>query len=341
MRFVLTVDTEADNQWDAAAPQTVENLSAVPRLQRLCDEHGFPPTWLCTYEVVTSPAFERTLGPAADAGRSEVGAHLHPWSTPPFDAGWDGGGAARPYPHELPRALLADKLEALTAAVTARTGRAPTSYRAGRWGFSEPQIPILTALGYEVDCSVTPGVSWRYDTGLRAGGPDFVGAGVEPYELAARDVRRPGDSGLLEVPVTILHTSRPMRLFAGLRRAYARRRRSLPWRAADRLFRVAPQWLRPFPHMTAERLIAVCDLGRRLGLPVLEMMFHSSELLPGAAPGSRTPEAVEDLFGRLSRVLGHLAATGVRGCTLTQFARARGHEHAGDPGVPPPRPRDP
>ena len=193
-------------------------------------------------------------GPSADAGRAEVGAHLHPWSTPPFDAAWDGAGAALPYPHELPRTLLADKLETLTSAVRARSGRAPTSYRAGRWGFSETHVPILTSLGYEVDCSVTPGVSWRHDIGLRAGGPDFLAAGVAPYELAPQDVCRRGDSGLLEVPVTILHTSRPMRACAGLRGSYARHRRSLPWRAADRLFQVAPQWLRPFPHMTAERL---------------------------------------------------------------------------------------
>ena len=322
MRLVITVDTEADNQWDAGAPQTVENLAAVPRFQRLCEEYDFPPTYLCTYEVVTNPAFERAIGSAADAGRAEVGAHLHPWSTPPFDAARDGGGAALCYPHELPRTLLADKLQTLTFAVLARSGRAPTSYRAGRWGFSETQVPMLTSLGYEVDCSVTPGVSWRHDIGLRAGGPDFLRAGVEPYELAAQDVCGSGDSGLLEVPVTILHTSRPMRDLAGLRRSYARYRRSLPWRAADRLFQVAPQWLRPFPHMTAERLIAVCELGRRLRLPVLEMMFHSSELLPGASPYNPTPAAVDGLFDRLTRVFRRLAATGVRGATLTDFGRA-------------------
>ena len=324
MRLVITVDTEADNQWDPAAALTVENLSAVPRLQSLCDEHGFPPTYLCTYEVLTSPVFERAIGTVADAGRAEVGAHLHPWSTPPFDGVLDGDGAARPYPCELPRALLADKLQTLTTVVGARSGRAPTSYRAGRWGFSETQIPILTALRYEVDCSVTPGVSWRHDTGLRVGGPDFTGAGIEPYELAAHDVCRPGDSGLLEVPVTILHTSRPMRAFAGLRGSYARHRRSLPWRIANRLFQVAPQWLRPFPHMTAERLIAICELARRLRAPVLEMTFHSSELLPGASPYNPTPATVDELFDRLSRVLAYLASTGVRGATLTEYARSRG-----------------
>lgn len=326
MRFVITVDAEADNQWDAEAPQTVENLAAVPRFQSLCDRYGFPPTYLCTYEVVTSPAFERTIGAAADAGRAEVGAHLHPWTTPPFDRGWDGAGTAHPYPLELPPPLLADKLAALTSALRARTGRAPASHRAGRWGFSAPQIPILTALGYEVDCSVTPGVSWRGDRGLRGGGADFTAAGLHPYELSADDVCGAGDSGLLEVPVTIVRTSRILRAFPWRGRA---RRGAGSWgrRAADRLLRVAPEWLRPYPHMTAERLIAVCEAARRMGLPVLEMMLHSSELVP-REPSRPDAVTLERRLDRLARVFEHLAARGVRGMTLTDFARTHRAEGA-------------
>ena len=217
--------------------------------------------------------------------------------------------------------LLRDKLAALTALIGARTGLPPTSYRAGRWGFSPPQIPLLTSLGYEVDCSVTPGVSWRGKRGLRAGGADFVSAPLEPYELAAGDPCHAGRSGLYEVPVTIVHTSRLMRASAWLRRSYRRHRRSLPWRAADRVFRVAPQWLRPFPHMTGERLIAVAETARSLGLPVLQAMLHSSELLAGASPYTRTPEAADRLLERLDDVFAHLASSGVRGVTLTGFAR--------------------
>ena len=320
MRLIITVDAEADNQWDATAPPTVENLATLARFQRLCDEHGFPPTYLCTYEVVTSPAFERTIGPAVRDGQAEAGAHLHPWSTPPFHRDWDGNGTAHPYPLELPPSLLGDKLARLTSAVAGRIGGSPTSYRAGRWGFSAPQIPLLIALGYEVDCSVTPGVSWRNDPGLRDGGADFTRAGVEPYELAADDVCRPGDSGLLEVPVTILHTSPAMRASAWLRRTYRRHRQARVWRIANRLFGLAPQWLRPYPHMTPERLIVVCETAQRLGLPVMEMMLHSTELVP------RDPRwagvTTDQRLDRLSRLFAHLALRGVTGATLTGFARA-------------------
>ena len=322
MQLIITVDAEADNQWDVAAPQTTANLAAVPRFQRLCDQFGFPPTYLCTHEVVTSPDFG-TIAAYASDGQAEVGAHLHPWSTPPFDATWDGAGA-RPYPSELPAELVARKLATLTSVIAERAGARPASYRAGRWGLSAAQIGLLVTFGYRVDCSVTPGVSWQGDIGLRAGGPDFADAPAAPYIVSSDDPGRSGDSGLLEVPVTILHTSRLMRRSRVLRRSYRRHRRSLPWRAADRFFHVAPQWLRPYPHMTAERLIAVADTARRLGRPVLEMTFHSSELLPGGSPYNPTPASVDRLFDRLARLFQHLASRGVGGVTLTDFAQERG-----------------
>ena len=321
MKLVITVDTEADNQWDVRAPLATENLACVPRFQALCERFGFPPTYLCTHEVVTSTAFDESLASAARRGRAEVGAHLHPWSTPPADETWDAASRARPYPSELPVELLAAKLETLTAVIADRMGARPTSYRAGRWGFSAPQIPLLEQLGYVADCSVTPGVSWRRDVGLRDGGPDFTVAPVTPYALAAADPCRNGSSGIVEVPVTIVHTNGLMRRFGSARASYRHHRRSLAWRAADRFFQVAPQWLRPFPHMTADRLIAVCDTARQLELPVLQMMLHSSELLPGGSPYNDTPAAVDNLHDRLAAVFRHLAACGTEGATLTGAAR--------------------
>ena len=235
MQLILTVDTEADNQWNVRAPLTTANLTRVPRLQRLCDEFGFAPTYLCTYEVATSDAFAETLTPHAADGRAEIGAHLHPWSTPPFDIDWDGVGTARPYPSELPVGLLARKLAMLTDTIARESGARPTSYRAGRWGFSTAQIPLLVELGYLIDCSVTPGVSWQRDTGLRVGGPDFTEAPATPYVLAEDDPCQAGASGLLEVPVTIVHTNSVMHRVAAARRWYRRHRRSLPARAANRM----------------------------------------------------------------------------------------------------------
>jgi hypothetical protein len=319
MKLVITIDTEGDNQWAAAATQSVENLRFVPRFQDLCDRFTFKPTYLCTYDVATAAAFDEIFVPYERSGRAEIGAHLHPWSTPPFEPAWDASATGQAYPSELPPGLFARKLERLTAILHERTGRPPRSYRAGRWGLSAAHVPYLIRFGYVVDCSVTPLVDWR-DLGARDRGQDFSRAPVRPYFMAWGDPAREGTSGLLEVPVTILLTNGLMRRSAVLRSWYRRWRKTTAARVLNRVFRVAPQWFRPFADMTPARLAAVHDTARRLGLPVVEMMFHSSELMPGGSPHSTTAADVERLYERLDQIFTYLADRRVEGVTLSAFA---------------------
>ena len=125
------------------------------------------------------------------------------------------------------------------------------------------------------------------------------------------------------MPVTIVYTSRMMRRSRRLRRWFRSHRRSWTARAADRFFRLAPQWFRPYPEMSAARLIAVYETASAAGVPAVEMMLHSSELMPGGSPYNRTAGAVDDLFRRLETTFTHLASRGVEGTTLTDFARSR------------------
>ena len=185
MQFIITIDTEGDNQWDPALPPGTENIKFVPRFQELCDRYRFPPTYLCTYEVVDSTAFDDVLLPLPAAGRAEIGAHLHPWTNPPFSE-WDRSETTYAYPSELPAPVFSKKLEALTALLTKKLGAPPRSYRAGRWGLSAAHIPVLIELGYIVDCSVTPLLSWT-DRGARERGQDFSAAPVTPYFMAWGD----------------------------------------------------------------------------------------------------------------------------------------------------------
>jgi hypothetical protein len=318
MQCIITIDTEGDNQWDLSAKRSTENVRFVPRFQALCEQYGFPPTYLCTYEVVESPVFDEVLLPLHRGTRAEIGAHLHPWTTPPSSE-WDRGERGYAYPSELPAEVFASKLKELTDLLTRKLGEAPRSYRAGRWGFSADHIQTLVRLGYIVDCSVTPLQNWT-DAGARGPGQDFTNAPVGPYVLASDDVTREGTSGLLEVPVTIVHVNGLMRQSSSLRAAYRRYRRTLPARVLNRAFDTAPRWFRPFSDMTAARLIEVYETARYLGLPVVEMMFHSSELMPGGSPHNPTAADVEHLYARLEPVFAHLKREGVRGRTLSAFA---------------------
>ena len=39
--FIITIDTESDNQWDSSKNQTTENARFIPRFQELCEKYGF------------------------------------------------------------------------------------------------------------------------------------------------------------------------------------------------------------------------------------------------------------------------------------------------------------
>jgi hypothetical protein len=48
---------------------------------------------------------------------------------------------------------LFDKLALLKRAIVDAFGAAPTSYRAGRWGFDHTTVPVLERLRFTVDIS--------------------------------------------------------------------------------------------------------------------------------------------------------------------------------------------
>ena len=84
MKFIITVDTEADNQWANKGKLSLDNIQKLPRFQELCEKFGFKPTYLLTYEVADSAIAVQIIKPWPDNKLAEVGAHLHSWTTPPY-----------------------------------------------------------------------------------------------------------------------------------------------------------------------------------------------------------------------------------------------------------------
>jgi Polysaccharide deacetylase len=152
--FMVGVDTEADDQWTLEGRKrlSVENARALPRLQTVCDAFGVRPSYLVTHEMATREPARSILRDLAATGRCEIGAHLHPWSSPPYRE----EDLAGRYPSQLDEASLETQLRELTSAIEASLGVRPRSYRAGRHGFDTRSLRILEELGYLVDTSVDP-----------------------------------------------------------------------------------------------------------------------------------------------------------------------------------------
>lgn len=299
--WLFTVDTE----WDRRSKRkglTTENLTALPRLQALCDDEGVRPCYYTAYEAAISPVFESFATTLLAEGKGEVGTHLHPWTTPPFSAQERDAPKAASFPNELPLVEFERKLEQLQTALVRRFGR-QYSYRAGRFGFIPAHAEILSRLGYLSDSSVTPHLSWQGHSGLTANaGPDFRAYDANPFVWQSKE------GELLELPLTIVRRYKP--LSKVLR----------PW-ASHLSYRLGlgQFWLRPLP----DNLVFLEDMVTavaRLGLPLVNVMIHSNELNPTTNPYFNTPERVALLFEALQRLFKRLDQAGYKNVTPQEYA---------------------
>jgi hypothetical protein len=321
MKFIFTLDTEADNAWARTPSLSLENLKCIPKFQSLCERFGIIPTYLCTYEVVRSSGFPGPLERSIADGKCEIGAHLHPWSTPPFEPVTENDFLYHPYPHELPRNLFWAKMEVLTKAIQHAIGEHPASYRAGRWGLGGDDVPILVDLGYTVDCSVTPFVSWKNMLGDPAGqgGPDYRRARPSPFHLRHNAAPSRENAVLLEVPMTILFTRKPFTDLRLFHKAFCTTEHPFLVKLLSKIGR-GPLWFRPFPYMSTATLILVYKTAKTLRLPYIQMMLHSSELLPGGSPYYQDEPSIDRLYETLHGVFDYLMRDGCQPVSLKQYA---------------------
>jgi len=320
MKLAVTIDTEADGQWRPGVPLTTRNVAFWEPFQELCDTHGVPPTYLVATEIVEDGRARDLLSGWTRRGAAEVGAHLHPWTTPPFAdrPGLRFNDPAHAFPSQLPDDLLHEKTAVLTDHITAAFGARPTSYRAGRFGLDVRGAKHLADEGYVVDSSVTPLWSWRRYPGLGGeGGPDFRRHTPRPFHILGA-----GSPGLLEIPVTLFATYGPLRRSRALLEAY----RSLPVRAIrkvllSRWLLPQPMWLTPDPRYSAADLAGVWRCAEDAGLETAVMMFHSSELMPGGSPFRPDARSVVELLACLAEFFTFVSRRGGSFATLTAMAQ--------------------
>jgi hypothetical protein len=314
MHLLVGIDTEGDNQWDAAARanQQFSNIYALPRLHALFARHGVRPTYVITYPVARDPRSAEVLRGLLAGGDCEIGAHHHAWETPPCS---DEDVRRHPYASTLPRYQFESQLASLTESISSAVGVRPVSYRSGRFGFSANHVSALERLGYLVESSVAP---LFYEA--HKGGPEFVEAPLTPYFLAYDSATRPGTSGVLEVPVSC---ALDRRLPRRLQYAYARAPRPYFTKRALRALRVVTlRWLRP-SYSSLPDMIALARTLARSNEPVLNLLFHSSEAIVGGSPYNRTPAELEAFFERLERFFA-FATRELRAAPVTfaEFRRA-------------------
>ncbi len=320
MKFILTIDTEGDNQWDHGIGISVENIRYVPRFQDLCNKYKIKPTYLVTSEICNDEFSKEIFSEYAKSEIAEIGTHLHSWTTPPFldMEGYRYNDDIHAFASEIPEELMSEKLKTLTGQIEKSFDVRPTSFRSGRYGFNENVARILTDLSYTVDSSVTPYTSWTTHKGLPggSGGSDFIDKTPVPYNYSFNG------HTLLEIPITILPTRFPLNFSKSFADHYYRNVKGSYFLRALRKLRLThqPLWLRPHNFMTPELFGEIYHEAKKNNLPFLVMMFHSSELMAGCSIYRKDQDAIEKLYELLESFFMILKKENIESVTLSNAA---------------------
>lgn len=273
--LMVVVDTEEEFDWNAPFSRQATSVSAmrhIDRAQKLCDAAGLAPTYVIDYPVATQREGYEALAQWAAEGRCAIGAHLHPWVTPPYDEPVSGPNS---FTCNLPPPLQRAKLRELCQAIAANTGVTPAVFKAGRYGVGPHLVGAFRDLGLAIDGSVNPCMDFSADAG-----PDFSAFDSRPFWIDR-------SQELLEVPCT--------QGFVGWARGQGRWLR----RAADRFTALrAPGvlaragvvnrvMLSPEGN-TLDEMIALTRALLADGLTLFSLTFHSPSVAPGHTPYVRS-----------------------------------------------------
>lgn len=306
-RFLLTVDTEEEFDWDKPLTRDTHGIEHVGRLskfQEFCEHEKVVPVYLVDWPIANARmAAEILCEPLAD-GRAEIGVQLHPWVNPPFD---EEVTQANSFAGNLPHALEAAKLARLRNAIEANFGIAPLIYRAGRYGAGPNTAELLVENGIAVDSSVRP----KFDYSS-AGGPDYRQHPIHPYWVD-------DEHTLLELPLTTT--------FWGMLRRQGEAIYPRLWRAPAlrgllaRLGILERVPLTP-EGVSVEEAIRGIDMALDDGAPLLVFSFHSPSLRPGDTPYVRTEADLDNLYNWWRRVFRYLEQRGVKPSSVKDVMNA-------------------
>ena len=170
--LLTMVDAEEAFDWARPFSRAALDVSAIAeqhRAHRVFERHGVVPLYLTDFPVASQDAGYAPLRELYQGGHCDIGAHMHPWVTPPFE---EAVTEANSFAGHLPAALEFEKARRLTDTIAQSFGSAPQIYRTGRFGVGPRTADVLKRLGYLADSSISacwPTAALAGDAGLWVG----------------------------------------------------------------------------------------------------------------------------------------------------------------------------
>lgn len=286
----VVVDTEAEFNWRGPFSRHLTDVTAIDAIgrgQEIFDRHGLRPVYVVDYPVATQQRSIVQLRGLLERQACFIGAHLHPWTNPPFE---EETSMANSFPGNLPASLEGRKLASLIAAIRRNFGVEPLYYKAGRYGLGAATLQTLRSRGVRVDFSVLAGADLR-----PVGGPDFEQLDATPYLV--------GDGGLVSVPMTrgSVGALGPLRGVAAAMRRWPPFERFKVASVLSRLRLLDTIVLTP-EGTTASEQIRLAKAMLRRGTRAFVLHYHSPSLSPGHTPYVRDSQELAEFLQRLRDV---------------------------------------
>ena len=306
-RYLITVDTEEEFDWNAPFERSGHTTITVPmleRFQQFVEKYGIKPVYFADYSIIEDDEAVNFLQSVTKSGNADVGVHLHPWVNPPFDEETtDYNSFAGNLPPETEEA----KIVALREAIEKRVGTRSTIYRAGRYGVGPNTIGILKKLGFTIDSSVRP----RFDYS-DSGGPNFQSLGPEPIWLD-------DEQSLLELPLTTVFSGFLRQLSAPLSAMMNKSSLANALISKSKMLERIP--LTP-EGITAWEAKEAIDVALDDQLKLLVFSFHSPSLSPGHTPYVKTEEDLNKFYDWWRDIIEHLKVRNVAPVGISEIASA-------------------
>ncbi len=291
LKLLVTIDVEEEGLFNGqyrSGKASVENVTKLSLLDPIFEKLSIRPTLLVSYQVASHKPHQEYLMQLCEKWKGEIGAHLHPWNTPPLQS----LPFTHPVPSQLiPKELLKEKLDTLLQTLS-QMGVKPHSFRMGRFSLGPKMFSLLEQSEIKVDSSIVP-------TRKTYGGPEYLVAPVDPYFPDPQDLSASGNSSLLEVPLTVLP------IVPGITNFLEKISNAYP--ASSSIAAWFSQYLGSIPAQPMavglNRMKTAVRIHRYRGGNVVVIYFHSSELMPGCSPQHPTQKHVERFLAKMERFL--------------------------------------
>lgn len=297
--LIVSIDTECDKDrnWQVPQPMKFKNITEQKNvLFPIFNKHHIKPTYLLSPEVIKDSGSVNFF--LAHKNWVELGTHMHVEFIEPNEnmTSTNTNNIQR----NCSKEIEFKKLTNLTKLFKSKFGYAPTSFRSGRFGSSDYTAFFLSQLGYKVDSSVVPYTTKVFENHRI----DSWKKSVVPYWESINNRR------LLQVPLTLINPEYdrlPWVLKFGIGK-----QNSASKKIANKLgYSLKTKWLRPYRE-DGKVLIEIADYVinesfKKVDFAVLNIMFHSNEILPGASPYCQTPREVDVYIKTLDKLFNYLS----------------------------------